>query len=153
MVNINSLACTICVLVVILYAVLYRDHIEIMKRVIQSKLMAEYFEIIIADIIAEYSEIIKVTAEGAFEIMRRILYTPVPYRDHNIYIEFMKREVQRKVTAECAFKIMKRAAAFEIMKGKDQSKITAECAFEIMKRVVQSKVTAECAFEIIRAGR
>ena len=53
MVNINSLACTICVLVVILYTVLYRDRniyitaecaFEIMKREVQSKVTASETE-------------------------------------------------------------------------------------------------------------
>ena len=70
----------------------------------------------------------------------------------------MKRVVQSKVTAECAFEIIKREV---------QRKVAAECRYhniydEIMKRVLQSKVTAcvvqtlsqskvtaECAFEII----
>ena len=74
MVKINSLACTICVLVVILYTVLYRDHniyIEIMKRVVQSK----------------------VIAECAFEIIKREVQRNVAAecRYHNIYDEIMKR--------------------------------------------------------------
>ena len=72
----------------------------------------------------------------------------MPFYIEIIYIYISR--VQRKVTAECVFKIMKHAAAFEIMKGRLKSNIMAECAFEIMKLVVQRKVTAECAFEIMK---
>ena len=67
----------------------------------------------------------KVTAECAFEIMKRILYT-VLYRYRNIYIEIMKREVQSRGS--------RRSVPSRSSSVRSRARSLFLCAFEIMKR-------------------